>query len=136
LGSLGGIMKLIPGMNKLSDEQLQKGQEQLKHCEAMINSMTREERRNPELVARSTSRKRRIALGSGHKLEDVSKLVSDFQRMRDMMRQMSQGGFPGLPTTTPTRGSQWRGQQSPVVPKKPAAGKPKKAPKKPGKGFR
>lgn len=144
LGSLGGIMKLIPGMNKLSDEQLQKGQDQLKHCESMINSMTREERRNPELIARSTSRKRRIAQGSGHKLEDVSKLVSDFQRMRDMMKQMSQGGLPGMPPIMPgiggrqlpaaAQGSQWRGQSQ--APKKNTPPKNKKSGKKPGKGFR
>jgi len=47
MGSLGGIIKLIPGMNKLSDDQLKQGETQLKRSEAMINSMTVEERRNP-----------------------------------------------------------------------------------------
>ncbi|GAB4217656.1 MAG: signal recognition particle protein [Synechococcales cyanobacterium] len=141
LGSLGGIMKLIPGMNKLSDDQLQKGQDQLKNCESMINSMTRDERRNPELIARSTSRKRRIAQGSGHKLEDVTKLVSDFQRMRDMMKQMSQGfpGMPGMPgmaaPPAPGRGSTWRGQSQAAAPRAEKKNKPPKN-KKPGKGFR
>jgi signal recognition particle subunit SRP54 len=98
LGSLGGIMKMLPmpGMGKLSDEQLQKGEDQLTHAEAMINSMTPEERRNPDLIARSMSRKRRVATGSGHSLNQVSKLMSDFQRMRDMMKGMGQGGFPGM----------------------------------------
>ncbi len=97
LGSLGGIMKMLPmpGMGKLSDEQLQKGEDQLTHAEAMINSMTPEERRNPDLLARSMSRKRRVATGSGHSLNQVSKLMSDFQRMRDMMKGMGQG-FPGM----------------------------------------
>ena len=95
MGALGGLMKMIPGMNKLSDDQLQKGQEQLARAEAMINSMTRQERRNPDLLARSASRKRRVAAGSGFSTGDVTKLVSDFQRMRDMMSQMG-GMMPGM----------------------------------------
>ena len=97
MGSLAGIMKLIPGMNKLSDDQLKQGETQLKRTEAMINSMSSEERRNPDLLASSPSRRRRIAGGAGYKETDVSKLVSDFQRMRAMMQQMGQGGLPGMP---------------------------------------
>ncbi|MFN4279885.1 signal recognition particle protein [Thermosynechococcus sp.] len=96
MGSLAGIMKLIPGMNKISTEQLQQGEVQLKRAEAMINSMTREERRNPELLASSPSRRERVAKGSGYSVADVTKLVSDFQRMRSLMQQMGQGGFPGM----------------------------------------
>ncbi|KOP22714.1 signal recognition particle [Hapalosiphon sp. MRB220] len=97
MGSLGGILKLIPGMNKLSNDQLQQGETQLKRCEAMINSMTQEERKNPDLLSSSPSRRRRIAGGSGYKEADVSKLVSDFQKMRSLMQQMGQGSFPGMP---------------------------------------
>jgi len=97
MGSLGGIMKLIPGMNKISSEQLEQGEVQLKRAESMINSMTVEERKNPDLLAGSPSRRRRIARGSGYDLSDVSKLVSDFQKMRTLMQQMSQGQFPGMP---------------------------------------
>ncbi len=97
MGSLGGIMKLIPGMGKLSDDQLRQGETQLKRCEAMINSMTPQERRDPDLLASSPSRRRRVAKGSGYKEPDVSKLVSDFQRMRSLMQQMGQGNFPGMP---------------------------------------
>ncbi|MEM9927144.1 MAG: signal recognition particle protein [Cyanobacteria bacterium P01_D01_bin.50] len=96
MGSLGGIMKMIPGMNKISNDQLEKGQTQLKRCESMIKSMTKEERKNPDLLASSPSRRRRIATGSGYKEKDVSKLVSDFQKMRNMMQQMGQGNFPGM----------------------------------------
>ncbi len=96
MGSLGGIMKMIPGMNKLTDDQLQQGETQLKRCEAMINSMTKQERKNPDLLASSPNRRRRIAKGSGYRETDVSKLVSDFQRMRGMMQQMGQGSFPGM----------------------------------------
>jgi signal recognition particle subunit SRP54 len=97
MGSLAGIVKLIPGMGgKISDEQLQQGEAQLKRVEAMINSMTPEERKDPELLSGSPSRRRRIAKGSGYSLDDVSKLVKDFQKMRSLMQQMGQGGLPGM----------------------------------------
>jgi signal recognition particle subunit SRP54 len=150
MGSLAGIMKLIPGMgNKISDEQLQQGEVQLKRTEAMINSMTPAERKDPDLLAGSPSRRRRIARGSGYSLEDVSKLVSDFQKMRTLMQQMGQGNFPGMGGMgmpgmgglgdmfggAPTGGygnmppPGWRGYQAPVANKK----KKKKEKKK--KGF-
>jgi len=97
MGSLGGIMKMIPGMNKLTDDQLQQGETQLKRCEAMINSMTTAERKNPDLLSSSPSRRKRIAKGSGYRDTDVNKLVNDFQKMRNMMQQMGQGGLPGMP---------------------------------------
>ncbi len=96
MGSLGGIMKMIPGMNKISDDQLKQGETQLKRCEAMINSMTLKERKNPDLLASSPSRRKRIAGGAGYREADVSKLVSDFQKMRTLMQQMGQGGIPGM----------------------------------------
>ncbi len=96
MGSLGGIMKLIPGMNKLSADQLQKGETELKRAEAMIGSMTLEERKNPDLLASSPSRRRRIAKGSGYRESDVSELVSKFQQMRNMMQMLGQGRFPGM----------------------------------------
>lgn len=97
MGSLAGIMKMLPGVgNKISDEQLQQGEVQLKRTEAMINSMTPAERKDPDLLAGSPSRRKRIARGSGYSLEDVSKLVSDFQKMRTLMQQMGQGNFPGM----------------------------------------
>ncbi len=97
MGSFAGVMKLIPGMNKLSAGSLEQGEVQLKRTESMINSMTKEERGNPDLLAKSPSRRRRIATGSGHSEKDISKLISDFTRMRSMMKQMSlSGGMPGM----------------------------------------
>jgi len=95
MGSLGGLLKMIPGMSKLSDGQLKQGEDQLKKAEAMIQSMTKEERGNPDLLASTPSRRRRIAKGCGYKEADVSKLISEFTRMRSMMQQMSMGNFPG-----------------------------------------
>ncbi|MEM7769622.1 MAG: signal recognition particle protein [Cyanobacteria bacterium P01_A01_bin.37] len=134
MGSLGGLAKMIPGMNKISGDKLEEGEAQLKRAESMIGSMTLEERRHPELLAGSPSRRRRIASGSGRSLNDVSKLVSDFQKMRSMMQQMGQGNFMpdlgglmggGMPGMAPGM----RGQQRPGQ----AAKKKKKGKKK--KGF-
>jgi signal recognition particle subunit SRP54 len=143
MGSLGGIMKMLPGMGKISNEQLQQGEVQLKRAESMINSMTLSERRDPDLLAGSPSRRRRIAKGSGYGLEDVSKLVSDFQKMRSLMQQMGQGQFPGMPggmpgmnpfggAPQPGAGGQpgWRGYPG----GNPATAKKKKKEKK-KKGF-
>jgi len=97
MGSLGGLMKMIPGMGKLSADQLQQGETKLKQSEAMINSMTTEERRNPDLLSSSPSRRRRIARGSGYAERDVSNLVSEFTKMRSLMQQMGQGQMPAMP---------------------------------------
>jgi signal recognition particle subunit SRP54 len=96
MGSLGGLLKMIPGMGKLSDGQLKQGEDQLKKAEAMIQSMTKEERANPELLASTPTRRRRIAKGCGYSEPDVNKLIAEFTRMRTMMQQMSMGNFPGM----------------------------------------
>jgi signal recognition particle subunit SRP54 len=147
MGSLGGIMKMIPGMNKISSDQLEQGEVQLRRSEAMINSMTREERKNPELLSGSPSRRKRIAQGSGYTLNDVSKLVSDFQRMRSLMQKMGSGqlggmgdlfgggmpgmggGMPGMGGGMPGMGGGmpgWRGYQGSGSGKKKKKGKKKK----------
>jgi signal recognition particle subunit SRP54 len=96
MGSLGGLLKMIPGMGKLSDDQLREGETKLKQSESMINSMTMEERRNPDLLSASPSRRRRIAKGSGYRETEVAKLVSEFTKMRSLMQQMGQGNLPGM----------------------------------------
>ena len=128
MGSLGGVLKLIPGMNKLSSNDLAKGESQLKQTEAMINSMTREERSNPDLLAKSPDRRRRIAKGSGFQERDVSKLVTDFTRMRSMMQQMSTGRMPALPGMG-DMGAMYGGGNV------PNPGKKATKPKKKKKGF-
>ncbi|PSF38393.1 signal recognition particle protein [Aphanothece hegewaldii CCALA 016] len=96
MGSLGGILKLIPGMGKLSGADIERGETELKRTEAMIGSMTSEERSNPDLLAKSPSRRRRIAKGSGHDESEVTKLIANFTRMRSMMQQMGQGRMPSM----------------------------------------
>jgi signal recognition particle subunit SRP54 len=97
MGSLGGIMKLIPGMGKmLDDDKIQQGERELKRVESMIGSMTMAERKDPDLLMGAPSRRRRVAKGSGHKEQDVTELVGKFKQMRTMMQQMGQGNFPGM----------------------------------------
>ena len=102
MGSLGGVLKLIPGMGKISGADLAKGETQLKRTESMISSMTKAEKADPDLLAQSPSRRRRVAKGSGFEEKDVSRLVKDFSKMRSMMQNMGRGmpgmggGMPGM----------------------------------------
>jgi signal recognition particle subunit SRP54 len=121
MGSLGGLLKMIPGMGKLSDGQLKQGEDKLKQAEAMIQSMTKDERANPELLASTPSRRRRIAKGCGFSEGEVNNLIAEFTRMRSMMQQMTMGNFPGMGGGNPGMGG---GQ-----------GAPMKKPKKKKKGF-
>jgi signal recognition particle subunit SRP54 len=89
MGSLGGIMKLIPGMGKaLKGQDID--EKQLVYVEAMISSMTKEERKNPHLIAQSSSRRRRVAAGSGKNVSDVNKLIQTLDQQTAMMKRMSQ----------------------------------------------
>ncbi|NET59580.1 MAG: signal recognition particle protein [Symploca sp. SIO2E6] len=134
MGSLGGLMKMIPGMGKLSSDQLQQGETKLKQSEAMINSMTPEERRNPDLLASSPGRRRRVAGGAGYTERDVSNLVSEFTKMRSLMQQMGQGGM-GMPGMgMPGMGGMFGGGNRPQPGRHGGPGKKKKKAKK-KKGF-
>jgi signal recognition particle subunit SRP54 len=138
MGSLGGVLKLIPGMGKISGADLEKGETELKRTEAMINSMTKEERQNPDLLARSPSRRRRIAKGSGHSERDVSDLVTKFTRMRAMMKQMGQGmpDMGGMPGMGGGMGGMFGGAPRPGFRNPSGSGKKKKGgKKKKKKGF-
>jgi signal recognition particle subunit SRP54 len=87
LGSLTDIMGMIPGMGKMmKDVDPNEAQDSLKMTEAIIYSMTGQERRNPDLL--NASRRRRIALGSGTTVQDVNTLIKQFREMQKMMKQM------------------------------------------------
>lgn len=90
MGPLKQIIGMIPGANKINDEDLEKGQSQLKVTEAIINSMTKAEKSKPSIV--NPQRKRRIATGSGTRVEDVNKLLKQFEQMQKMMKQFSNMG--------------------------------------------
>ena len=86
LGSMKGIMRFIPGMPKISDEQMQQANEQMKKTKAVISSMTKEERVHPEILR--ASRKIRIAKGSGTQASDVNRVINQHEKMKEMMKQM------------------------------------------------
>lgn len=94
LGSLGGILKLIPGMPKIDD--LAPAEKEMKKVEAIIQSMTKEERKKPEIL--KASRKIRIAKGSGTEVSDVNKLLKQFDQMKSMMKMFSSGKLPNIGT--------------------------------------
>jgi signal recognition particle subunit SRP54 len=93
MGPLSSLLGMIPGLNKQMQgaklDEIDDGM--LGRVEAMITSMTVQERRNPRLL-QNPSRARRIARGSGSSQQDVQKLVKQFAEMQKMMRQMGKGG--------------------------------------------
>lgn len=104
LGSLGGLLKLIPGMPKIDQSQLGAAEKEMKNLEVIINSMTTEERQNPDLLKHS--RKQRIAKGSGKTAADINRMIKKYEQMKDMMKRMKgmkNGGMPpgGMPPGFP-----------------------------------
>ena len=89
LGSLSKIIDMIPGVPKeMKEIDFDAGEKQLSRVKAIIYSMTAKERKNPKLIAGSSSRKKRIAMGSGTSLQEVNKLIKGHEMMRKQMRQM------------------------------------------------
>ena len=95
MGPLQGVLKMIPGIgNQLKDVDID--ERQLARVEAIVLSMTPQERRIPHLI--NGPRRQRIAVGSGQTIEDVNKLLSARKQMEKMMKQMGKGKLPALPT--------------------------------------
>ena len=98
MGGISGIMSMLPGIskaqklmaeNKISDDMI-------KHQIAIINSMTKKEKSNPDLI--KASRKIRISKGSGTRVQDVNKLLKQFLQSQKMMKKMKSMGKGGLPS--------------------------------------
>lgn len=91
LGSFENILGMIPGMGglkkKLSDVDIDMNGKEIKHIEAIIRAMTPEEKRNTKII--NGSRRKRIAMGSGTKVQEVNKLLKQFDEMKKMMKKMS-----------------------------------------------
>ncbi len=87
MGSIEEIIGMIPGLSAKSLEGAQIDEKKMVRMEAIIQSMSAEERRNPDVL--NASRRKRIAAGSGTTVQDVNKLISDFENMKKMMKQMS-----------------------------------------------
>jgi signal recognition particle subunit SRP54 len=87
MGGLGSIMSMMPGMNQLKGDMPEVDEGAMKRVEAIILSMTKEERANPSLM--NPSRKKRIAAGAGVNISEVNRIVKQFDQMKKMMKQMS-----------------------------------------------
>ena len=91
LGPLENLIKLIPGAKKMGLNNVSIDPKQISHIEAIIESMTKEERRNPDII--KNSRKQRIVKGSGRSIQEVNKLLEQFENYKKMMKQMSNGNL-------------------------------------------
>jgi len=91
LGPLENLIKLIPGASKMGLNNVSIDPKQLAHIEAIIQSMTKKERQNPEII--KASRKQRIANGSGTTVQDVNRLLNQFENMKKMMKQFKNGNM-------------------------------------------
>ena len=91
LGPLENLLKLIPGAKKMGLNDVKIDPKQMAHIEAIVLSMTPKERRNPEII--KASRKTRIAKGSGTSVQEVNKLLQQFDQMKKMMKQFTNGNL-------------------------------------------
>ena len=91
LGPLEKLIKMIPGAQKMGLTNIEIDPKQMAHIEAIVLSMTPKERRNPDII--KASRKTRIAAGSGRSVQEVNKLLQQFDQMKKMMKQMTNGNM-------------------------------------------
>ena len=91
LGPLENILKMLPGARKMGLGDINIDPKQIAHVEAIVSSMTPYERRHPEVL--KASRKQRIAKGSGRNVEEVNRLLKQFESMKSMMKQISNGNM-------------------------------------------
>lgn len=97
MGNMSEMIGMIPGLgNKLKGQNLEIEEDKIKHMKAIMSSMTRRERSNPDTI--KASNRKRIAAGSGTTIQEVNALLKQFEQMRDMMRKMASGkrGMRGL----------------------------------------
>lgn len=94
MGSFSDILQMMPGANKKALKGMDVSEKEIARSEAIINSMTKKERQNPEII--NASRRRRIATGSGTRVQDVNKLLKGFEQSKKMMKQLSSMGSKKL----------------------------------------
>jgi len=133
-GGLLGLVEMLPGVGRAMKEARQAGQnldeKQFKRVEAIIQSMTPDERRRPDIIG--GSRKKRIAAGSGTSPAEINQLLNQFRQMQTLMRQLGRGGglpgmgrLPGLAGGMPNLGALGGAGGMPAVPAMTAPSRPK-----------
>ena len=95
LGPLEGVLKMLPGVNTKLLKQANVDPKRIRHVEAIVLSMTKQERKKPELL--NGSRRARVAKGSGRPISEVNKLLEQFRDMQKMMKKMSGAGAGKMP---------------------------------------
>ena len=132
MGGLGGVMGLLPGMGKMKKQMagMEMDDSILKRQEAIISSMTREERAKPIII--KASRKKRIAAGSGVAVPEVNKLIKMHRQMADMMKKAGKGGMKGMMNAMGGMGGGMPGGMDPNKLKALGAGKAAKGEGLPG----
>jgi len=101
MGPVGGLLEMIPGGKKLASQvDSEKAERELKRVDAIINSMTIEERRNPAIL--NGSRRRRIAQGSGTTVTDINRLMKQFLEMKKMMQRVNKLGIKSMLSRMPS----------------------------------
>ncbi len=91
LGPLENILKMLPGARKMGLNNISINPKDIAHIEAIVSSMTPYERRHPDVL--KATRKQRIAKGSGRSVEEVNRLLKQFEQMKMMMKQVSNGNM-------------------------------------------
>jgi signal recognition particle subunit SRP54 len=99
LGPIDQILSMLPGVKPQQLKGIQVDEKEMKHIEAIIQSMTPQERREPQII--NASRRRRIARGSGASVQQVNKLLNQFEQSKKMMRQLTNFGKSGLKSRFP-----------------------------------
>lgn len=94
MGPLKNIIKMLPGVGDIGD--IAPAEKEMKKVEAIIQSMTKEEKKNPDIL--KANRKIRIAKGSGVEVADINRLLKQFEQMKQMMKMFSGGAMPSMPT--------------------------------------
>ena len=102
MGPLEGLLKMVPGVNTKALKQAKVDPKQVKHIEAIVLSMTPQERKKPDII--NGSRRKRIAAGSGRTVQEVNRLLDQFKQMQKLMKQLKgmgmgkmMGGMRGMP---------------------------------------
>ena len=91
MGGLGKVLDMIPGGGKVSDDQLDAGEREFKRMEAIMQSMTKAERKDPSLL--NASRRKRIAAGAGTTVTQVNQLIKKYEESKKMLKQFNKGKF-------------------------------------------
>ena len=95
LGPMENLLKMLPGVNTKMLKDAKMDPKRLKHVEAIVLSMTPQERKKPEIL--NGSRRARISKGSGRPVSEINRLLEQFREMQKMMKKMGAGGKGGMP---------------------------------------